>query len=1026
MTWRKWLVRCLVFSVTGGLGLLGFLYLRWTNPTKVREVVIAQIREHLTGADVTIDSAQMRLLGGIFLTDVKLTKWNDAAKAELAYIPSAIVYPDKEKIRDGKFATRKIELKRPRLHVRRGKDGEWNVSDILGPVKPDEPIPTIVIEHGTIVVEDQRLAAALPPVEITDVNLTLINDPLPAIRFEGTGKSEVAGTLQLRGTWQRVSNDTILSLQAAAIPVGGPLIQRLGAYCPTVLEHAAHLQGSGNLQADFAYSAGSPQPWSHKICARLTGGTFHHAQCPLTLSGIDATIHCLDGHVTLDRLSAQAGPARVSITGTAQRPSADADFDGTLTVDHMPLSPEVFSRLPANLQKVNADFAPTGPVSLTYHCTREAHQWHQRCVIKAEDLTAVFVKFPYPLQHLGGTLDQEIDTRLQKDILRVDLVGLAGVQRVYLQGTVTGSGPTSAVDFKVTGADLPLDDTLLAALPPAHQKLAQSFHATGRADFEAFVHRTAGNSIFDNRYIIHFHDAAARYDVFPYPLEKVSGRLDIQPDHWEFTDFRGTHKGCEVHTSGRSFPAPAGDRIAIEVSGDRLLLDPELETALAPELKRAWKVFTPTGRMRFQAHVECLHNQPPDVDVTISALGCTIKPAFFPYFLSDLTGTLHYSRRWVHLHKLRARHGTTVMTVEKGDIFLKPDGGVWADMKMVSGSPLVPDEDLVRALPPALKSACETMRLKDPVDLQTRLIVATFPEAESDPDIFWDGMMTMHHATLSAGIELDNISGKAACRGRFRGGRLEGVVGNLALNEMTIFRQPFRDIQSAIEVKAETPNVLTFPGLRARIFGGEVYGPLHIEFGQPLRYEVNLTASRIRLEEFGQHNLGGENKVSGLATARLFLAGQGADAKELKGHGTVDVPNGRLYNLPLLLDLLKFLGLRLPDGTAFEEAHAVFTIHGMRVAISRLDLFGNSISLRGQGEMNLDGSDIQLDFYAVWARVVQWLPPIIKDIPTGISQGLLKIKMRGRINDLRFSREPVPVLVEPLKELLQSMAGQRR
>ena len=73
--------------------------------------------------------------------------------------------------------------------------------------------------------------------------------------------------------------------------------------------------------------------------------------------------------------------------------------------------------------------------------------------------------------------------------------------------------------------------------------------------------------------------------------------------------------------------------------------------------------------------------------------------------------------------------------------------------------------------------------------------------------------------------------------------------------------------------------------------------------------------------------------------------------------------------------------------------------------------------------MNLDGTDINLDFYAVWARVVQFLPPLIKDIPPYISQQLLKIKMRGAMNDVRLTKEPVPVLVEPLKDLLERIGG---
>src|SRR5437763_1856495 len=41
MSWRKWLVRTVVFSIAGGLASAGFLYERWTNPAAIREQALA-------------------------------------------------------------------------------------------------------------------------------------------------------------------------------------------------------------------------------------------------------------------------------------------------------------------------------------------------------------------------------------------------------------------------------------------------------------------------------------------------------------------------------------------------------------------------------------------------------------------------------------------------------------------------------------------------------------------------------------------------------------------------------------------------------------------------------------------------------------------------------------------------------------------------------------------------------------------------------------------------------------------------
>jgi hypothetical protein len=131
-----------------------------------------------------------------------------------------------------------------------------------------------------------------------------------------------------------------------------------------------------------------------------------------------------------------------------------------------------------------------------------------------------------------------------------------------------------------------------------------------------------------------------------------------------------------------------------------------------------------------------------------------------------------------------------------------------------------------------------------------------------------------------------------------------------------------------------------------------------------------------------------------------------------------------MYDLPLLLDLLKVPALHAPDGTAFEEAHAEFQVHGRRVEVQRLDLLGNAVSLGGRGELNLDGSDLRMDFYAVWGHIVQVLPPGLRDLPPWLSRNLLLVRARGALGgDVKFSTEPVPALVGPVKQLVERVRG---
>ena len=74
----------------------------------------------------------------------------------------------------------------------------------------------------------------------------------------------------------------------------------------------------------------------------------------------------------------------------------------------------------------------------------------------------------------------------------------------------------------------------------------------GVGDIRATVHRVRGHSEFENRYLISIRNAALQYDMFPLPLEHVTGVLDVRPHHWECRGFRGDHAGGEKRVACQS------------------------------------------------------------------------------------------------------------------------------------------------------------------------------------------------------------------------------------------------------------------------------------------------------------------------------------------------------------------------------------------------------------------------------------------------------------------------------------------
>jgi hypothetical protein len=1034
MSWRKWLVRGLVFTVVAGLAGGGWVYQRWTSPTVVRQQVIDRLQALFPKASVSLESARLRLLGGIALSELRLARRDDPTRTDFAYVPAARIYYDKEQLLEGRLALRKVELYRPRLRLVREKDGRWSWADLLGPSDPKALLPTLVIDDGTLLLEDRVGSAGQPPLEITNVHLTLVNDPLATVTIIGAGRSAMLGNVDLRVTWRRDAHQTAVVVQAVGVPVTPSLVERLAGDGAQGELSGLSVEGTADLKAVVDLQPAGPHPLKYDVSCHVKQGKVQHPRLPIPLSQLELEAHCKDGQLTLDRLSASAGSAKVTATATAMLPSPAQTFKAAVSVNHLPVTRELCQRLPWNMDKVYDALRPRGPLSISLECQRDGGAWQRRhCKIQPEGTAVCYDKFTYPVEQVTGTLDLDGGTGL----LHINLAGRAGTQPVFLKGTWQGLGKAANVAMTLQADGVPVDERLFKALPEQHQGLARSFHPSGLVDIRAQIRHVPGAETFANTYTARFRDATLKWNGFPYHLAKVAGTFMIFPDHWEFRDFTGIHKEAEVQVSGQSFPRdsagpPGGEaHVVIDLVGRNVGIDADLREALSPMpgLFRAWDSFRPEGRLSFRAKVDRLPGKPQDIDIGVNVSGCAIKPVFFGYRLEDLSGHFHYKSQCLHVTQVQASHGDSRVSIDQGQVLVSPRGAFYAVLEDLWANPVVPDQEFVAALPRNLAAGVSAVKLQDPFKLWAKKVIVSLDEAPgSRPVVWWDGLIRLDRARLSLGIELSNVTGTLACIGGHDGRQMYGLDGNAELTQATVLKQPFENVYSHFHIDGKAPSVLQINLSKAPLYGGELSGQARLELGSPLRYDVNLTASQIDMRQLGRQNLGPKTELAGLGWGRLYLTGQGAGIDTLDGNGSFHVPRGKLYDLPFLLDLIKFLGLRWPDRTFFEEAHADFSIHGRRLNIDRLDLWGHVLSLSGKGGLNLDGTETALDFYPSWGRVEQLLPPAVRTVPPALSKNLLKIEVRGRVGgspeELHFHKMPIPVLVDPILQLRDRVVGE--
>lgn len=751
-----------------------------------------------------------------------------------------------------------------------------------------------------------------------------------------------------------------------------------------------------------------------------------------------------------------------------------------LDVRDLQVNSDLLAMLPPKYQDIQTDYAPKGPADFSIIQTRESNKVVRRARFIPKGMSSVYEGFPYPIDNIRGVIDATI-TPEQPTRLVLDLTGEGKGQKVACKGTVT-PGAERDVNLLITGNSITLDDTLVNSLPGTIPKFMRSLHATAFGDFTAKIRHNAqirqkhGPKVFDNEFDIVIRDGSVKYDDFPYPLSSLTGNLLIRtvPDYPTghpsaigmaivesesevgsiiFKNFKGTGPGgAKFKIEGSKKPEEGGMLLALDSVVEGMQLSGDLQTAIGKlGLKDAWKTFDPSGRMNCNLEVRIHERCPPsskdplpldparDLELKLSFNGANIRPKFFSYSIEGLAGKVNLAKSRVEIFELTGRHGPVEISMDSADIRLPASGAVWADLHDLKFDRVVADREFLSALPKGMRNAWESLEFKGPVGIHVKRLVFDDPTTDSPriirqvantpnaptpvPTYFWDATVSFQNASFNTGITWEKATGQFGTQGNYVGDRLGRVKGDLAIDQAVLLRQPIEMFSAHLDVDPAKPDVLMLPYMHGKIYGGEVAGAARIVLGPPMRFDLAISGTRLRLEEIASVNkMGPKTHLTGLADARLKLSNP-VDPKTriptLQGEGEFNVPNGKLLDLPVILDVIKLARLRPMDETMFEEAHATFKIHGNRMRFTQFDLIGNAFSLGGDGEMNLDGTRANFEFYTVWTNIRDFFG-VVGEIPARLSGNLYKIRVSGNFGDdkPRVEQLPLPVVMEPVKRLL--------
>jgi hypothetical protein len=1099
--WCKRVVALLVLVLVALASRAAYI---WTSPEVVRQLVLKQLEAFFPDCQIEIGSAHVRLLGGVSINEVRIRKKN-ADQGEMIYLPRIIAEPDKHELASGEWTLRKLTLLRPRITIIRDAQGKWNVDGLIAfdQKASGDLLPTIVMQQGSVVIVDGLNGNKSLRVEIEDVALSILPKENGDISVELAGSSELCRTAKIKGSINQQTRQfhATITIEEISIQQFVKQLSRSQQW-RTIGEQLSECTGKAKIDLTLSYMPSTNsstfriEDLKHDLSLWIKDAVVKHEWLPEPLDKVNLAMRLRDGQLIIDHMTACAkkmevdlrarlNPLRIPTHGHEELCPEEAWVDSlNLTVRNLELKHELFERMPIPVQRLNRMFRPEGLVAIQLHLSRQDGKIQRQIRIIPQGITMAYAEqFNYPLHDVTGIIEVEAKGNQQLSYT-FNLLGYASKQPVKINGAVHGVN-AETLHLDISGENIPLNETLLKALPEKYRAIAQSFNAEGYADFKAEIVSTLTQPVIKSKYTINFHECRLSYDIFPYPLENVSGQLHIvnfipiqgdeqglessEKDHiyqeygyWSFSNFQGTHDGGLVKLRGSNRTTHQGELLTIEIEGSQVKLDRALKTALDQiGLDQTWQVLQPSGRLELRVNIahllpkvtnemQTLHNSKFHIGrlaIGISFSGLRIKPRFFPYELSDLTGSLRYANQKIELFPCQGWHGPSKINCAGGEILLGEDQSTWVKLCGLTADQLGVDHDFLRAVPIQVREILKKLNLEGKLQVVLHeLIVSLDRQKQSDteqtkttepqelgrsmgPRVYWRGVVNLTDVDATIGIECKQIQGQISSRGEYLGDHFGVVKGAISIEHCLIYEQPITQLQAQFYIDPEQPEMLKFENIFGRFYGGDLVAEGRLIIDSPLRFEILISALQIRLEEFARINgLGADVELRGLASIQLLICSRtqrgvsGPDSIEIDVDGTFNLPSGQIARLPLLLDLLKVLNLRTPDRTAFEEAHAVFQIRDRRIEIPHIDLIGSAISLGGFGGVDIDGKNVDFEFYAIWSRIVQLLPHFAQDLPAAISQHLLKIKTTGSLpSKLDFRREAVPIITTPLKRLIHQL-----
>ena len=866
-------------------------------------------------------------------------------------------------------------------------------------------------------------AGGLSSTDIPSLERAWAVDVLAAdIRYDRSANYTLNLRVQDVHSKQSPEVNTFRMLMPASLEESGLVatLQRFfGRYRPSGTLGEIKLQAQGNLkEPGESRVTGTIVCKDVSICDRKFPYAIHHLAGELELT---------ESRMVAKGLTARHDDANLVIEGWTKGYGTERQYQYRVVADNVELDEDLYAALQPEQKQLWDAFEPAGVIGAEYGLTQTSPTDKRRYIsIDLRDVDARYRKFSYPLEALSGRLYFDRDS-----VIVSDVVSKAGPRRIEIAGKVTGRSSGRPIYYLTIDAnDVPLDETLAAALPRSYRRLYDQYDANGVADVRARIFTR--EEVNDVEPVTFFADVSLALDslqpeTLPVGLSDVSAAVSITPDLLNCKEFRGRYGQSLVTLAGNVQMAEGNTarQVQARVTAQDVLLNEEVLALLPEAFQRQVARFHPHGKANLSVDLKTVDaNEPLDYAIVVECLGNSIKHERFSYPLRDIRGTVRIDKDSVALTEIT---GTPAVGESDLQPSLQLDGhlnltkeGVRDGALKVKARDVPFTPELGGTLPAALAGLYRDLSPRGPFDLDLAMLQIS-KAAPGDTRVAFDGEANLKACDLNlSGAETTlhgavKMNGVYTTKGGFAGGGIE-----LDAERLTVRGKSMTDLRADIVFDPNTRRWSASDFL-GDCYDGRILGSLGVDPVDEgvVQYMLHVAFDKVNLEQFllaGRPDTAAERQyTSGTMDASLSLGARMGNGSSRLGICRVNVVDMQVGKVSPLAKLLSVLRLTESTDYTFEQMLIDSYLKRNKLLIEKFDMSGKNLAFAGSGTMDLPSGTVDLSLTARGQRVAAAEPTVLQSLTEGLGGAVIRMEVTGPADDPRVATKTLPVIEDSLK-----------